>query len=196
MLTRLLAFVAAVLFVVWLPGAAVGAGGPPQLNWEAAVLADNIPTADPCVTDQVMVDLGDFRIPTIPDVLFISAGRTNTCTGELLHSVGGSSLSLAEDEFVVSGRSTARLNLTVTLFEGVTQSDVPVSVDLRWDLKHSSPVDGEAVVTGQLTGPNFTTVLGPEISWNRWGSETFPWAGLWLCIFTPHDGLPGCIGQV
>jgi hypothetical protein len=178
-----------------LPGAA--SADVPQMNWEAAAVHNEIPTGDPCVVDFIQADVIDFLVPFLQDEAYIAVARTNICTGETIHASGTLGFApIAESDFVVLGHGeTGRLRLTTPLFDSVAQSEADASFDLRWDLKNGLPSDGEAVVTGRVTGTSFTTELLPSLTWNRWGSETFPWAGFWKCRFMPPNGEPGCIGQ-
>jgi hypothetical protein len=63
--------------------------------------------------------------------------------------------------------------------------------DVTFDLHFSSDAalsDHQVSLTGTVTTAFGQVLFGPEIQWNRWGSD-FPWAGLWLCML--HDQTTG-----
>jgi hypothetical protein len=91
---------------------------------------------------------------------------------------------------------SATLNVTVPGFDSIDQSTAPIQFRLRWSKPLGTHAnDGLAVVTGTIRRGGLAIALGNEIVWNKWGSESFPWAGLWFCAFD-ESGQPGCFGQV
>lgn len=200
-MTHLKSFALLVAAVAVLCAPSANAAGLTQMNWEAPVLAPEIPTADPCLVDDVRVDVIDFHLPGLQDGLYnLSHARFDKCTGEYVHILGTLELPvpIGEDDFVISpgGRTAELRSITVPMWNAETQSSVPVSVHLQWDLKDPARApDGEAVVTGEVRGPSFFTSLDSSLNWQPWGSEATPWAALWFCVFAgaPVEA-PWCLG--
>ncbi len=172
----------------------------PQLNEEAALVIEGLPTADPCVVSSMVVDVLDFVPPLQSDQMYFGLSSTNICTGESVASVSP----LPSDPWALIGESAFRISsghdvgdLTVTLpaFDYVTQSETSVTFNLRWESARG--VSDPAVrVTGTASSGDLTVVLDDSITWNRWGSELgYPWAGMWPCRFAGPNNRPGCIGQ-
>jgi hypothetical protein len=180
-----------------IPLAPAADADPPQINSEASAIHDAIPTSDPCVIHFMLADVLDFIDKDRPDQITYNFGAFNICTGEVLANVGqlGQDF-IDESAFVVHpGGTGADLDVTLEGFDTVPQSFVPITLDLHWE-DLDGVAGGLADVTGTMSSPNVVVVLDDSIVWNRWGSDSFPWAGLWFCVFAnPRTGGPGCVGE-
>lgn len=187
-----------------LPAAGVSAKAPPvQLNYEAAVFNQEIRTSDPCVVYGVSVDVLDFVLRSQTTKLYdATLRRHDLCAGE-----GGwtvvtpvtNPIVIDDSAFVVSpSHDAADLRVTIDGWNSVSQSVQPLTLALHWASTGVEPSDGSARVTGTMNSGDLVATLDDPIVWNRWGSNSFPWAGLWLCRFSaePSDApTPGCLRQ-
>jgi hypothetical protein len=161
-----------------------------QVNYEAALFGPAFPSADPCVVYDVRVDALRFIPPSDSPLVTGSVGVQNICTGEWLSLISTDVVAIDESAFTVSpDLEGADLNATVLGFDSVDQTESPLTFNLHWSSQGNFS-DGTAAVTGTITRGSLIIVFDNSITWNRWGSESFPWAGLWFCAF--HGG---CIGQ-
>jgi hypothetical protein len=203
--SRRLWLIAALAAALCIPAGATSATVP-ALFTDAAVIDLAVPSVDPCVVYDVRAEAVRFVYPDEPSQLVYSIGVFNSCTGEFLDSIVPLTAPLPIDDsaFTVAPANTsADLNVTVPGFDPFDQSTAPLTINLHWSAPQGSSLpDGLAVVTGTLTRGSLVIVLDNSITWNRWGSDTFPWAGLWLCrsaaiVKNPGGGGPhlGCLGQ-
>jgi hypothetical protein len=175
----------------------------PQLNEEASLLIERVPTADPCVINVLAVDVLDFLTPERIDEMSYSVGSANICTDERLHDISlppdvPSPQLLSESDFRVSGGHDAGdLVVTLPAFDYATQTATSVAFDLHWASTRGVSDDSFRVTGTVTTESNFVVTLDDSIQWNEWGSELgFPWAGMWPCRFGGgHSASAGCIGQ-
>jgi hypothetical protein len=200
---KLKALTVALTMTVALVAATSSTADVPQINQEAALLAPTLPTADPCVFNDLRADVltnfqGNF-LPDSPTLLTWNFATYNACTGETLFFISPLVAPMAIDasDFIVSPTlDSADLHITLPP-EDLVGVTTPVTLSLHWASTHAVG-DGSATVTGTLTSGSFNFVLDNSIVWHPWGSDSFPWAGLWPCRFAPtrpSRHAPGCIGQ-
>ena len=182
-----------------MPASAASASTTPQRDTEASLIGLAFPSADPCIVYDVRVDVLRFVLPNDPSLLVYSVATQNACTGQFLQLISGlvEPAVIDKSAFVVSPANTgADLNVTVPGFDAVDQSESPLTLSLHWSQPDGSYLtDGLAAVTGTLTRGSLVIVFDNSITWNKWGSGSFPWAGLWLCRFAAGSH-PACLGQV
>jgi hypothetical protein len=189
----------ALVLVLVLPAGSALADAP-QIDTEASLVAFDVPTQDPCITNQAVVDiLADF-VPAEPSRLWYQFVAYNRCTNrptanaiplQIPHPLGAS-------EFVVEpNHSGASLVFTSEARNTIAGTTEPISFNLHWA---STPgvADGIATVTGTVTTDTVHIAFDNSIVWHPWGSGTFPQAGLWKCV-SPYPRrdvvVPGCRGQ-
>jgi len=170
--------------------------------YDASLLNMSAPTSDPCLTGDVRLEVQNYAGDQPPTMQWAVA-FTDICAGGYRAIIGQNDypLYLPESEFVVDhAHGTADLHTTVVGWDQLTR----LTSDVTFDLHFSSDAalsDHQVSVTGTVTTAFGQVLFGPEIQWNRWGSD-FPWAGLWLCMLhdqttgpNGHDGWgPGCTG--
>jgi len=186
------------MLLVGIPASPASASTAPQLDTEASLIGLAFPSADPCIVYDVRVDVLRFVLPDKPSLLTYSVGTQNACTGEWLQLISGlvEPAVIDKSAFVVSpALRGADLTVTVSGFDSVDQSESPLTLNLHWSKPDGSHLpDGLAAVTGSVSRDSRVIVFDNSITWNKWASGPFPWAGLWLCRFAAGSH-PACLGQ-
>lgn len=181
-----------------LAGPALAAPVAPDIKNAAAAFDPNIPTADPCVVVSLIVEAQDPILPGLPSWASVEVDTLDQCTGTVLDTIGtgGPPPLIGASDFVIAPtHDAADLIVTLPAFESATQSVIPLSVNLHW-ASTGAVSNSTATVTGTVSGGSTVVTLGNNIAWHRWGSESFPWAAIWPCVFAPAGGGgAGCIDQ-
>jgi hypothetical protein len=174
--------------------------GVPQIRDEAVAFAPipSLPTADPCVFNELLADVlgnytGQFNPGTLLSFFFF---KVDLCTDQTLVRISSPPnqlLSIDASDFIVSPTHDSA-DLNVTLPAEDSSLGTPATVSLHWASTHAVS-DGSATVTGTISSGSFSFVLDNSIVWHPWGSDSFPWAGLWPCVNSPITENPGCIHQ-
>jgi hypothetical protein len=200
---QLWVLVAAVAVTAFSTGTA-GADPANDKYYDASLLNLSAPTSDPCVTADVRLEVQNYLDDLEPTVMRWSVALIDGCAGgyrAYLGQADNDPLYIRESDFVVDrADGTADLHTTVVGWDWLTR----LTSDVTFDLNFSSDAalsDHEVSVTGTVTTAFGQVLFGPEIEWNRWGSD-FPWVGLWLCMLHDqttgpnfHDGWgPSCTG--
>jgi hypothetical protein len=175
----------------------------PEIQDNALAFAPipSLPTADPCVFNELLADAhgnwtGPFNPGTLLQFFFF---RVDLCTDQTLVRIapppGGpnSFISIDASDFIVSPRHDSA-DLNVTLPAEDSSLGAPATVSLHWASTRAQS-DGSATVTGTISSGSFSFVLDNSIVWHPFGSASFPQAGLWHCVNSPINEKPGCIHQ-
>jgi hypothetical protein len=200
---KLKALTVALTVGIALVAAASSTADVPQINDEAAVLAPTLPTSDPCVVNDFRVDvLGNF-VGTFnagaSTLLTFNFATIDACTNQILFFISPlfAPIPIDASYFIVSPTyDSADLDVTLPA-EDLVGVTAPVTLNLHW-ASTKAVSDGSASVTGTLSSGSFSFVLDNSIAWHPWGSDSFPWAGLWPCRLAPtrpSQHAPGCIHQ-
>lgn len=193
MLTKCSFLAAAILvFSLSVPAAAYGERAELQLNEQAVLLGDTVPTSDPCVVASFGGEVIDFLSPRLEDEGSFFVGTTNICTGERLHDVATSLISLSESDFVYHGHDHGHFSATLPAIDSALGVETTLAVDLVWTSIRGVS-DPFFVVTGTLSSGDMLVTLDESIKWNPWGQFNPPQAVMRPCRFVLDVG-PGCFG--